>query len=94
MKKIIQTFISGFTAFAVVAVLQAIPTHAANFSVAVGNDENIDNTSCSLSEAIENINNQAATNTDCPAGDGINDTISIPAGTITLTADLPRNKSL
>ena len=89
MKKIIQTFISGFTAFAVVAVLQAIPTHAANFSVAVGNDENIDNTSCSLSEAIENINNQAATNTDCPAGDGINDTISIPAGTITLTADLP-----
>lgn len=62
---------------------------AASFTVAAGNDENTDNASCSLSEAIENINDQAATNTDCPAGDGVNDTINIPAGTITLTADLP-----
>ena len=62
---------------------------AASLTVATGNDENTDNSSCSLTEAIENINDQAQTNTDCPAGDGTNDTINIPAGTITLVADLP-----
>lgn len=63
--------------------------HAASFTVAAGNDENTDNTSCALSEAIENINNQATTNTDCsPTGAyGTDDTINLPAGIITLTAD-------
>lgn len=64
--------------------------HAATFTVATGNDENTDNASCALSEAIENINNAATTNTDCsPTGAyGTNDTINLPSGTITLTADL------
>jgi hypothetical protein len=62
---------------------------AASLTVATGNDENTDNSSCSLTEAIENINDQAQTNTDCPAGDGVNDTINLPVGTITLVADLP-----
>ena len=90
MKKTLQTITAGLTALAVLAILQTVPTHAASFAVATGNDENTDNSSCSLTEAIENINDQAATNTDCPAGDGVNDTINIPAGTITLTADLPQ----
>jgi hypothetical protein len=88
MKKTLQTIITGLSALAVLAILQAAPTHAATLNVATGNDENTDNASCSLSEAIENINDQAPTNTDCPAGDGANDTIDIPVGTITLVADL------
>jgi hypothetical protein len=64
---------------------------AATFTVATGNDENTNNASCALSEAIENINDGATTNTDCsPTGAyGTNDTINLPTGTITLTADLP-----
>lgn len=66
-------------------------THAASFTVAAGSDENIDNSSCSLTEAIQNINDGAQTNTDCveTGAYGTDDTISLPAGTITLTADLP-----
>jgi hypothetical protein len=89
MKKTLQTITAGLTALAVLAIFQTVPTHAASFAVATGNDENTDNSSCSLSEAIENINDQAQTNTDCPAGDGVNDTINLPVGTITLVADLP-----
>lgn len=47
------------------------------------------NGSCSLSEAIININNQTVANSDCPAGDGVDDTITISAGTVTLVANLP-----
>ena len=88
MKKTLQTMIIGLSALAVIAVLQTVPAHAASLTVATGTDENTDNASCSLSEAIENINDQAPTNTDCPAGDGANDTINIPAGTITLVGNL------
>lgn len=73
-----------------VFVFPAQQAHAASFTVAAGNDENTDNASCSLTEAIENINNQDQTNTDCPAADGNNDTINLPSGTITLTANLPQ----
>ena len=89
MKKTLQTLATAFTALVIISVAQSAPAHAASFNVAVGNDETTTNSSCSLSEAIGNINDQAATNGDCPAGDGVNDTINIPAGTITLTADLP-----
>lgn len=65
-------------------------SHAASITVATGNDETTTNSSCSLSEAINNINDQTATYPDCAAGDGINDSIVIPAGTITLTGDLPQ----
>jgi LPXTG-motif cell wall-anchored protein len=88
MKKTLQTMILGLSALAVITILQTVPAHAASLTVATGADENTDNASCSLSEAIENINDQAPTNTDCPAGDGANDTIDIPVGTITLVADL------
>lgn len=71
-----------------VTMLSSGRAQAATLNVATGTDENTTNSSCSLSEAIENINDQAQTNTDCPAGDGSDDTINIPAGTITLIADL------
>lgn len=61
---------------------------AATFAVAGGNDTIAVDSSCSLSEAIQNINDQAQTNADCAAGDG-NDTITLPNSTITLTGNLP-----
>lgn len=61
---------------------------AATISVASGTDTKAADGVCHLSEAIENINDQAQTHADCAAGTG-NDVIQLPAGTITLTADLP-----
>jgi hypothetical protein len=62
---------------------------AATINVVAGTDGIEENNQCQLSEAIQNINDQAQTNDDCPAGDGNDDTINLPAGTITLSADLP-----
>ena len=62
---------------------------AASLNVVSGTDGINENGQCQLSEAIQNINDQAQTNDDCSAGDGNNDTISLPTGTITLTADTP-----
>jgi hypothetical protein len=72
------------------AIFGNASTQAATFTVATGNDENTNNASCALSEAIENINDGATTNADCsPTGAyGTNDTINLPTGTITLVADL------
>jgi hypothetical protein len=72
------------------AIFGNTSAQAATFTVATGNDENTNNASCALSEAIENINDGATTNADCsPTGAyGTNDTINLPTGTITLTADL------
>lgn len=77
-----------------VFLLSTARAHAATLTVATGNDETTTNSSCSLSEAIENINDQAQTHPDCAAGDGNDDTISIPAGTVTLTANLPQISEL
>ncbi|MCA9308769.1 hypothetical protein KC973_00170 [Candidatus Saccharibacteria bacterium] len=65
-------------------------TQAASFTVADGNDENTDNSSCSLTEAITNINAQSTDEPDCvPTGAyGTDDTINLPAGIITLTGEL------
>ena len=59
--------------------------HAATINVVAGTDAINDNGQCQLSEAVQNINDQAQTNDDCVAGDGNNDTIQMSAGTITLT---------
>jgi hypothetical protein len=61
---------------------------AATLNVVAGTDAINDNDQCQLSEAIQNINDQAQTNNDCPVGDGNNDTINLPAGTITLSGDM------
>lgn len=89
MKQTLKLLALGLLTVAVFTLAKTPSAHAATLTVATGTDETTTNSSCSLSEAIENINDQLPTNTDCAAGDGINDTISIPAGTITLIADLP-----
>ena len=63
---------------------------AATINVSTNDVASTNNSDCTLREAIENINDQAATNTDCAAGDGSTDTIIIPSGTILLAADLPQ----
>lgn len=62
--------------------------HAATLNVVAGTDAINANGQCQLSEAIQNINDQAATNADCGAGDGSNDTINLPSGTVTLSGNL------
>lgn len=63
--------------------------HAATLNVNTGNDIIAANSLCTFSEAIQNINDQAQTNTDCAAGNGSSDTIVLLPGTVTLTADAP-----
>lgn len=55
--------------------------HAATLNVSGG---------CTLDEAITSVNNGAAEPGCTVGGYGTNDTINIPAGTVTLTADLPQ----
>lgn len=81
-------FILFFVALFATIIIASGNAHAATFNVATGTDETTTNGSCALSEAIGNINDQAQTYPDCLAGDGSNDTISIPAGTITLSEDI------
>lgn len=64
-------------------------THAATMNVVAGSDDIAVNGQCQLSEAIININDQAQTYADCPAGDSASDTINLPSGTIILTDNLP-----
>lgn len=81
-------FASAVCAFLMVAVSQFVnpsKAHAATYNVAAGNDANAVDGQCRLVEAFEAITTQAVVN-ECPAGDG-NDTINLPAGTITLTDD-------
>ena len=76
-------------AFVGVFIISNSKVEAATINVSNGVDTVASDSVCHLSEAIENINDQAATNSDCVAGDGRNDTIQIPTGTITLTTNLP-----
>jgi hypothetical protein len=70
-------------------ILGTQQAEAATIPVVSGTDAISADGQCRLSEAIENINDQAQTNSDCSAGDGANDTITLPSGTITLSDDLP-----
>ncbi len=73
-------------------VCTASVSHAATISVEAGNDVlNVDST-CTLSEAITNINaGNATAYPECTGTGafGTNDTISLPSNKITLTNDLP-----
>ena len=64
------------------AIFTAPTANAATINVVAGTDSFEENGQCQLSEAIENINNSDQIQADCGAGDGNNDTIIIPAGTI------------
>lgn len=68
-------------------------SHAATITVASGSDGLNTDSTCTLSEAITNINNgNATTYTECTGTGafGTSDTINLPSGTIVLTADLPK----
>ena len=63
------------------------PVRGANITVTTNTDEPLsdpNNSQCSIREAIQNANNDAATEPDCPAGAGA-DVILFGGGTITLT---------
>ena len=66
-------------------IFSAPKTEAATLNVVAGTDAIEENGQCQLSEAIQNINDQAQTNDDCLAGDGNEDTINLPSGTISLS---------
>lgn len=94
MPKLPNLKLASLLVFSILAsafVLHPGSAHAATIAVATGTDETTNNSNCSLSEAIININDQAATYTECTNlgdGYGTNDTINIPAGTITLAGTL------
>jgi hypothetical protein len=82
-----------FTYFVILAglftmiVLLSAKTEAATINVVSGVDALDVNGQCQFSEAMQNINDQAQTNADCVAGDGNNDTIQLPSGTVTLSSN-------
>ncbi|MCA9344706.1 hypothetical protein KC946_02625 [Candidatus Saccharibacteria bacterium] len=86
---ILVSLLSTLSVLGLTQIFHPIRAHAATIDVASGTDSVAEDSNCRLSEAIENINDQAVTNADCIAGDGIDDTIILPAGTITLSTDLP-----
>ncbi len=85
----IITLLVGIAVGAVFFVLGTGKSSAATINVVAGSVANAQDGQCRLYEAIQNINDQAQTSPDCPAGDGNNDTINLPAGTITLLNGLP-----
>lgn len=89
IKNTIKVLALGLLVGAFFACLNPSETHAATFNVVSGTDDIAVNSQCQLSEAITNINNQSQTISDCVAGDGNDDTIILPAGTIELSDDLP-----
>src|SRR5262252_3382038 len=65
------------------------PAFMNTITVTTTSDALVNDGNCSMREASINANNDAATWPDCPAGSG-DDTIILPAGTITLTvANIP-----
>ncbi len=86
MKQTIKLLSVALLALGIFLFTKAPAAHAASITVATDTNPS----SCSLDEAIENINDQAQTNSDCveTGAYGTNDTITIPSGTITLAADL------
>jgi hypothetical protein len=89
MKQTIKLLVVALLSAAVFAVVKAPTAHAASMTVVSGLDDIANNGQCQLSEAIININDQTQTYPDCAAGDGNNDIINLPIGTITLTDNLP-----
>ncbi len=68
------------------SLLSGGKAHAASITVNTDTNPSL----CTLDEAIQNINNQAQTNTDCveTGSFGTNDTITIPSGQVILSGNL------
>ncbi len=67
--------------------------NAASLTVNSTADTTADDGACTLREAITSVNSAAvsgATPGECVAGDGVDDTINLPVGTITLGSSLPQ----
>ncbi|MFZ3071161.1 MAG: hypothetical protein WA110_08590 [Anaerolineaceae bacterium] len=65
------------------------PVHAANLIVTSLADTEIVDGNCTLTEAIKNADNNAATNLDCAAGSGADIITFSVSGTIVLGSSLP-----
>lgn len=88
MKHTLKLLALSLLAVSVLTLIKAPSASAASLTVSTDTNPS----TCTLDEAIENINDQARNNTDCVEIDayGTNDTITIPEGTVLLTADLPQ----
>ncbi len=85
MKNTLKLLALSLIAASILSLIKAQSASAA--SMTVNTDTNP--STCTLDEAIENINDQAQTNADCveTGSYGVNDSITIPEGTVLLTAD-------
>jgi CSLREA domain-containing protein len=84
----ISALLLGIFSFA-----QAPEAHAASLNVNSTAETVADDGLCTLREAIGALNNTTASGMasgECAAGDGSNDTITLPSGTILLTGNLPQ----
>jgi CSLREA domain-containing protein len=88
MRFALQKSLYVFLCLSLMIVLVGVqPAYAASITVTTTADENNTGASCSLREAITAANNNAAYG-GCAAGSGT-DTITLPAGTYTLSSELP-----
>ncbi|MCA9308771.1 CSLREA domain-containing protein [Candidatus Saccharibacteria bacterium] len=91
----LKHLILSLVASAGILVVSSSSAHAATINVNTLDDTDIqDDGACSLREAINNINAGSDTTDgggggDCPAGDGVDDTVVLPSGTMTLNLHLP-----
>ncbi len=82
--KLIASLLIILLAFTIALAFPTSPVQAATITLTTTDPRiNDGDGQCSLIEAIENANVNAATHPDCPAGSGA-DVINIPAGTYTL----------
>jgi hypothetical protein len=92
MKQILKSLALSMLVAGVFVFIQTSSAHAATLTVVSGIDETVANGGCSLSEAILSINaGNTTTYPEC-TGTGVfgtDDIIELPAGTITLSADVP-----
>ncbi len=84
----LKTFVTAAVIAAGVAIPVPVPAIGTTIVVTTTADTLANDGSCSIREAIINANNDAATWPDCAAGNG-DDTILLPAGTITLAIANP-----
>ncbi len=92
MKRTLKLLIISALALGIFSFVRTPAAHAATLTVNSTADVQADDGSCTLREAIIAINNatsSGAASGECVAGDGNDDTITLPIGTITLNADLP-----
>jgi CSLREA domain-containing protein len=89
-------FLPSLRSWLVIGVMSALafmlaagkPVHAASIPVTSLDDNEVNDSVCTLREAIKAVNNHAAYR-GCFAGDGNNDSLFLLSGTITLASTLP-----